>query len=681
MRARTLTTPTAGAIDWTVYSAPTAAPPLETAHNVSEIAAGFNYLAVRTAAGSVILQAPPRLAPAAASNSDLLGPASGNDPNVTAIASGADFLLAMTDQGQVLCTHDTVDTYHDGGPTCAEVLDSVAASAGGSLTARAIRASMWTAFVQLNDADGTWISFRPTSLLAGQDSDYLAAIGSSSASDRLPASQLADVAVIEDAASQHVLLATMSGGGRPLVLTKKSLQFPQKPAPLPAWLQGSSSSPAPNVTSMCVVRDSLAAVVLLANGSLAIWQQPGVTQLALPEALSEANVSAVACGYSHGVALLETGSTLALGPGPPGVGKLSPPLGGTVAVQAVGAGAAHSLFLSTRGNVYQTGVLQNLSPQPLPNALQSPLGIVGAVAAGAFSACAQLAGEGRGLVVWGDAQDASSDVPPDLASTPIAQVSLGISHATALLADGSVLTWGTSTLTPRVPLAVRGARISSVAAGFNYSVAIAQEDGQLLAWGQVPCDHQRWSLDSAARSILKEVTQISAWGINLVALLSNGTAVVNGCDQLKLQPQLVEHQGSIAQVAASLEAMVLLLKSGRVVALGKLAEYGFPEAHQGQVVSISAGHNHALALLKNGSVVAFGLDSVGAVSNIPPEVRSGRATAIAAGLSVSLAIVDPATIDLPQSAGKPWPMRDVWKYFTRRCMVLVTLKHIVCAAR
>jgi alpha-tubulin suppressor-like RCC1 family protein len=392
-----------------------------------------------------------------------------------------------------------------------------------------------------------------------------------------------------------------------------------------------------------------AVVVLLRNGSVTVWNTPGKAPLSPPADLPQGNVTAVACGEEHVVVALNNGSTRAwLAGSEQRAGVLEPPVRGTIAVRAVAAGYAYNVFLSRSGNVYQTGSVQNAAPSPLPDVLLTPLGLATSVSAGEKFALAQLHGKG-GVAAWGDIKYKISQLPPDLASQPIVQVSAGLGHALALLADGSVVTWGSQTSTTlQIPPDVHQQRIAAVAAGHNYSVAVTQDGARLLLWGGLPCvNEMHWMMNSSFASI-SGVAQVSAGHVLLMVLLKNGTVLTYGCLAPFLPaPHEDEYQGSVSQVAVGIDSALLLLKSGRVVPLGwpRSSLMAVPEAIQGQVSSISAGAFHALALLKNGTLVAWGNDGVKKwFRDMPPEVTKGNVTAMSAGTGFSLAIVDPLSI-------------------------------------
>jgi alpha-tubulin suppressor-like RCC1 family protein len=645
----------AGVVTWGSSINTGSAPlPVNGFSNIAEVTAGPFHAAMRTKAGGVVVWDGPGML--TKNSSALLAQVSARPgTNVTAIASGKAHVLVLTDKGEVLCLPDTSSFDRTMG-LCLRMpqgsnAPALAGSAGGNQTVRAIRASMNSYHVQLDDANGTWVAygFRAEAI----NPDWLGAhSGRQPGVDAYPDHQptLTVVDVMGFAQPQSMgLFVTLSGGGQPLRIRQSSMDVP-----LPAWAHPGALNSNNTVKAVCVTYGGLvnSAVALLSNGSVAVWHGsgPGTANLVLPADLPQGNITSIACGVEHAVVTLKNGTTRAI-PSYEALkineGRLAPPLGGSVMVKAVAAGYSHSVYLSVNGNVYQTGAVQVESPSPLPDALLSPLGLATSVSAGAACAVATLqAAAGGGVVGWGNVLYQLSNLPPDLVGSPVVEAAAGTGHALALLADGSVVTWGLHTnVSLTVPPQVRQARVAAVGAGDGVSVALTQGDGRVLVWGPSHCDAYNLSLTTNEEpATMSGVVQISISGSTQLVLLSNGTFLVNcGGAHMRL---LEEYQGSVAQVAAGMLDSLLLLKSGHVVALGRKGSplSAVPEAIQGQVVSISAGLRHALALLRNGSLVAWGPDAEAGWAGMPPEVSQGHVMAMSAGDGFSLAIVDPASI-------------------------------------
>ena len=161
-----------------------------------------------------------------------------------------------------------------------------------------------------------------------------------------------------------------------------------------------------------------------APGYLAAWGQvPGVAPVGL------GNVTAIAGGQSHAVALRADGTVVAWGDDE--VGQISVPAGLTDVI-ALAAGDFHSLALKSDGTV----------------------------------------------IAWGDNEGGQCDVPAGLAE--IAAVAAGTDHSVALKADGTVVGWGESFEGSIVPADLTS--VIAISAGGFHSAAL-KNDGTIVAWG------------------------------------------------------------------------------------------------------------------------------------------------------------------------------------------------------
>jgi hypothetical protein len=372
--------------------------------------------------------------------------------------------------------------------------------------------------------------------------------------------------------------------------------------------------------------------------------------------------------------------------------------------------------------VYQTGDLGAEAAENLPSALVAAtraagIGFASSITAGGDCAAAILqqqqgGGSTGAAVTWGEVYtgaDKGSPVPAQVLNSPVAQLAAGESHVVALLADGSVASWGvmqvqTSIAGPRaryrplnaslvVPPRVQRAAMASVAAGSGYSLALARGTGQLLAWGSVPC------LGSSGEGLEiapADIAMISAGHDHFLALTAGGAVTAYGCNnysQLDVPTFSGESAGGsqasdgnssavavAVAVAAGRQFSLLLTVNGWVIAWGRneQGETSVPGDIQGHVAAVAAGGNHALALLRNGSVVGWGSNALGQ-ARAPDDLvlaalsgnsssnggaggggRKGRGVlAIAAGSRFSLAIVDPASLPALNTSSPPPPVVPV----------------------
>jgi alpha-tubulin suppressor-like RCC1 family protein len=236
----------------------------------------------------------------------------------------------------------------------------------------------------------------------------------------------------------------------------------------------------------------------------------------------------------------------------------------------------------------------------------------------------------------------------------VRQIAAGGCHVIALLANGTVMTWGGNawgTLgngtsghgsegpASLVPIPVDG--LSGV-------VAVAAGGGDDL--------------------VLLSNGTVMGWGENRYGVLGDGTTVE------KDRPILIRGLSNVKSVAiggnGSLGAHILALLTNRtVVALGDniagqlgdgtLVSSRVPVAVKrlSGVTAISASFSHSLALVEGGTVMAWGNDSKGelgipapepcgewACSRVPASVGLGNVTAIAAGLRFSVAVSSGRTL-------------------------------------
>lgn len=279
----------------------------------------------------------------------------------------------------------------------------------------------------------------------------------------------------------------------------------------------------------------------------------------------------------------------------------------------------------------------------------------------------------------------------------VTEVAAGRNHSLALLAGGTVASWGsnafgqlgdagaTQTATPIAVEHLGG--VKAIAAGNNHSVALLK-NGTVETWGdnesgQLGDNSKAESEVPVAVGGLSGVTAVAAGGEQTLALLSNGTVEAWGNNergQLGIgsaktadTPTLVKNLTGVVAISAGRTFSMALLSNGTVETWGddehgqlgngplweeeseKTEEVGrfsnTPVAVDGLsgVKAIAAGTTHALALLEDGTVVGWGDDREGQIGNgaqetaVPHPVPAGGLTGveqIAAGEQDSAAILD-----------------------------------------
>jgi hypothetical protein len=208
-------------------------------------------------------------------------------------------------------------------------------------------------------------------------------------------------------------------------------------------------------------------LALKSDGTVVGWGSNGSGQLNIPSGLT--GVVAISAGDGHSLALKDDGTMVAWGFNYYGQANAPTDLTGVVAIVA---GGYHNLALKTDGTVVAWGYNQ-YGQTNVPPGLN---GVV-SIAAGYFLS---LAVKSDGTVVaWGSNIGGESIVPPGL--TGVVAVAAGVNHSLALKSDGTVVGWGTNnTGQLNIPPDLMG--VVAIAAGHYHSLAL-KNDGTVVAWG------------------------------------------------------------------------------------------------------------------------------------------------------------------------------------------------------
>jgi alpha-tubulin suppressor-like RCC1 family protein len=246
------------------------------------------------------------------------------------------------------------------------------------------------------------------------------------------------------------------------------------------------------------------------DGTVSAWGADYARQAEVPAGLG--NIVAIAAGQDRTLAVGADGTVTAWGQYGSAQGNVP---SGLYDVVAVACGVNHNLALTSDGSVVAWGdnsYGQISVPANVSNAV--------AVAAGAYHSVALRA---DGLVVtWGSFWDPNSGrylpmtPPPGL--TDIIGIASSTHHVLALRANGTVVAWGSNNSGERVvPFGVTG--IVQLAANDNLSVAL-KSDGTLLLWGDT-------SMSQTLRAAsLRNVAAVAGGGYSeLLVLLGSGPPV------------------------------------------------------------------------------------------------------------------------------------------------------------
>lgn len=231
------------------------------------------------------------------------------------------------------------------------------------------------------------------------------------------------------------------------------------------------------------------------------------------------------------------------------------------------------------------------------------------------------------VVAWGGNLAGQTDVPP---LSNVIGIAAGSTQSLALLADGTVIAWGTG---PAFPGGL--SNVTDLAAGTSHFLA-RKSDGTVIAWGD---DSQGQSADQG----LTTTTKVAAGEKHSLALLANGTVIAWG-DNTFNQTTVPVGLSSVIAIAAGYDHSLALKDDGTVVAWGR-NEAGQTTVPGGldNVVAIAAGAFHSLAAKADGTVVAWGWN-VGGQITVPGGLSD--VVDISGGYAYSVALKSDGTLVL-----------------------------------
>jgi hypothetical protein len=221
------------------------------------------------------------------------------------------------------------------------------------------------------------------------------------------------------------------------------------------------------------------------------WGDDSLGQTNVPP--FETNVTAIAAGANHSLAMLANGKVI--GWGANNEGQTSHLLPGTI---AIAAGGDQSLELRTNGVVYGWGGSDGPEPDSISNIV--------AIAAGAHLAMALLA-DGTLFAGWHPLPDFTTNVTA---------IAAGDDHSLALLADGSVVAWGVdyfgqSSVPPLT-------RVVAVSGGRAHSLALI---GSAVSPGPPRFEILAPSLTFSNGQFLLRLTGLTGQGVTVITVSTN----------------------------------------------------------------------------------------------------------------------------------------------------------------
>jgi hypothetical protein len=237
-----------------------------------------------------------------------------------------------------------------------------------------------------------------------------------------------------------------------------------------------------------------------AAGTVIAWGNNNDLQCQVP--LDLLNVTKIAAGAVHSVALKSDGKVACWGSNSFGQTNVPPNLSNVVAVSA---GTTYTLALKNDGSLVQWGSLSTSAPV-MTNAI--------AIAAGWDHALA-LQADGT-VVAWGT----QSNTPPGL--TNVTAIAAGKSHSMALRGDGTVFAWGDNAY-GKTNVPPTATNVVAIAAGQDHCVAL-RRDGTVVVWGG------NYASQTNLPSDLTNVVAIAAGSLHSVALRPSGFLAAWGDD-------------------------------------------------------------------------------------------------------------------------------------------------------
>jgi len=240
-------------------------------------------------------------------------------------------------------------------------------------------------------------------------------------------------------------------------------------------------------------------------GTVVTWGDDWYGETVVPAGLTD--VTAIAAGFYHNLALKSDGTVMAWGDD--SMGEASVPAGLTDVI-AIAANGYHSMALKSDGSVVVWGA--NLGGQ---FSIPPPLGLTDVIAIAAGTNY-RLAVKSDGTVVgWG--QNLSGEATPPSGLTGVTAIAAGYYHSVALKNDGTVVAWGYNGQgQTNVPAGLSD--VIAIAAAQNYALAL-KSDGTVVGWGS------QWAGAHMPPAGLTDVIAIAAGYDHALAVKSDGTVV------------------------------------------------------------------------------------------------------------------------------------------------------------
>lgn len=195
------------------------------------------------------------------------------------------------------------------------------------------------------------------------------------------------------------------------------------------------------------------------------------------------------------------------------------------------------------------------------------------------------------LVAWG-VSSVASKIDGDIA-TDVEQVAAGEHHVLVLKKDGRVLSTGTTEGAPECSVPPNLSGVKQVAAGEYFSFAL-KNDGTIVAWGDDSQDTGK--VLEVPESLQTHATKIAAGHYHALAVTDTGDVVEWGYSEGDSIPDGA--RTGAEDIAAGLDFSMVRTSAGKVYVWGN-GDYGqkdLPASLGAGVSMIAAGSGHCLAL-------------------------------------------------------------------------------------
>ncbi len=337
-----------------------------------------------------------------------------------------------------------------------------------------------------------------------------------------------------------------------------------------------------------------------AEGTVVAWGSNAYGETSVPSGLTD--VSSIAAGYFHNMALKSDGTVVAWGINDEDQTDVPQDL---AEVTAIAAGGYHSMALKSDGTVVAWGK-NNFGQADVPQDLAD----VTAIAAGSHHSFA-LKSDGM-VVAWGNNAYGQLDVPWDL--TEVTAVAGAEIHSLALKSDGTVVAWGLNNQgQTNVPQDLTDA--TAILAGSYNSLAL-KSDGTVVAWGDSSYGQTNVPQD------LDDVTAIASGGPHSLALKSNGTVVAWGYNN-QGQTNVPQYLDDVTAIAAGgYHSMALTMLTPEIADIPPSLSFGDVVLGSSSVDSVKVKNTGPLFSLSVSDIAVTGSDST-SFSTTPATLSMG----------------------------------------------------------